>query len=160
MEPNERGINTFPPLYGWLDTRSRSLAFYIDKVPSHRVDPERQVLADAVAVAGMGTVIRNRRRAIVLVLGKSPADSSLFDPPRVRSYLRDLHVPLFLWSAVAKPDPSPWGKLEDISSPSRFRAAVKRLSQLVERQRIVWIEGRHLPQDITLVPGMPAELAF
>lgn len=158
MEPNESGINAFPPLYGWLDPQEAGLGTYLYLVPARRVAQERQVLADAVAVAAMGTVIRNRRRAVVLVLGKTPADSSLYDPDTVRSYLQDLHVPLFIWSPSRNP-PNYWGEVQDISSPPKFRAAVKALSQLVDRQRIVWIEGRHLPQEITLAAGIAAELA-
>jgi hypothetical protein len=158
MEPNESGINAFPPLYGWLDPQEAGVGTYLALVPSRKVASERQVLADAVAVAAMGTVIRNRRRAVVLVLGKTSADSSLYDPSSVRSYLRDLHVPLFIWSPSKNP-PKSWGEVEDISSPPKLRAAVKRLSRLVDQQRIVWIEGRHLPQDITLAPGAAAELA-
>jgi len=160
LELNRGGIRAFPPLYGWLDAQNGGLAFFMTQVPARQVGPRRQILADAVAVAGMGTLIRNRRRAVVLVLGRSPADSSLFDPSQVRSYLRDLHVPLFLWTPISKPKPSVWGELEDISSTGRFRAVIKRLSLAVERQRIVWINGHHLPQDITLAPGATAEFAF
>ena len=39
--------------------------------------------------------------------------------------------------------------LED-APPAAFEDATKRLAALVDRQRIVWVEGVHLPQSISL----------
>jgi hypothetical protein len=112
---------------------------------------ERRV-TDAVAVAGLQAAAENYRRAVVLVLGRDSDDSSRYDPDTVRRYLESIHVPLFVWSlygpntAAAKR----WGGAEDISSFYKLSTAVTRLRKELESQRIVWLEGRHLPQSIAL----------
>jgi hypothetical protein len=109
-------------------------------------------LADAVAVAGLQAAAENYRRAVVLVLGRDGEDSSRYDPARVRRYLESIHVPLFVWSLYG-PNTSaakPWGGAEDISTVFKLSAAVTKLRNELESQRIVWLEGRHLPQAIAL----------
>jgi hypothetical protein len=121
----------------------------------------RQKLADAVAVAGLQALSGSRPRAVVLVLGASPEDASRYDPAAVRQYLDFIRVPLFVWSvekpveknAAASPALAAWGKVEDVSTLTRFRAAVARLRDELESQRIVWVEGTHLPQSISLAAG-------
>ncbi|HEX5720392.1 MAG TPA: hypothetical protein VF179_29830 [Thermoanaerobaculia bacterium] len=117
----------------------------------------RQRLADAVAVAGLQALSGSRPRAVVLVLGASPMDASRYDPATVRRYLDSIRVPLFVWSVekngAASPVLADWGKVEDVSTLTRFRAAVARLRDELESQRIVWVEGTHLPHSIALGPG-------
>jgi hypothetical protein len=124
--------------------------------------PGRQRLADAVAVAGLQALSGSRPRAVVLVLGAAPDDASRYDPATVRQYLAAIRVPLFVWSvekpAVASPALTAWGKVEDVSTLTRFRAAVARLRDELESQRIVWVEGTHLPQSIALGAGAGVEL--
>ncbi|HVT58828.1 MAG TPA: hypothetical protein VHR45_10550 [Thermoanaerobaculia bacterium] len=114
--------------------------------------PSRSQLADAVAVAGLHAAARQTPRAVVLVLGKKgAADASRFDPATARGYLAALRVPFFVWALDRRsPDLAPWGKAEDISSPRGLRGAYERLLQEVQAQQIVWLQGRHLPQSITL----------
>lgn len=134
-----------PPSHGgvlWLLAAAHQPPFSLDD----------QRLADAVAVAGMTSSARGRRRAVVLVLSGDPADSSQFPAPAVRAYLEDLRVPLFVWSVD---DPSEatieaWGDVTRIDREGRMRNAVKELSRTVARQRILWVDGLHLPQDIAL----------
>ena len=122
----------------------------------------RQRLTDAVAVAGLQALAGGRPRAVVLVLGGSPEDASRYDPATVRRYLAAIRVPLFVWSvekpaekpAAASPALAAWGEVEDVSTVSRLRAAVSRLRNELESQRIVWVEGTHLPQSIALGAGM------
>jgi hypothetical protein len=120
-----------------------------------------QRIADAVAVAGLQATTGNYRRAVVLVLGSDLQDSSRYDPATVRRYLESIRVPLFVWS-LEKPKNNPalaaWGEAEDISSLTKLYRAFERLKSELESQRIVWVEGRHLPQSITLAPGEGAEL--
>jgi hypothetical protein len=122
----------------------------------------RQRLADAVAVAGLQALSGSRPRAVVLVLGAAPDDASRYDPATVRQYLDSIRVPLFVWSvekpAAASPALAAWGKVEDTSNVTRLRAAVARLRDELESQRIVWVEGTHLPQSIALGAGAPVEL--
>ena len=154
MQLNETGVWTFPPTYGWLSSRDGGVAWFLKNFRPVVTEIEKQQLADAVAVAGMNALSRNRRRAVVLILGERPADSSSLSPAMARDYLADLRVPLHVWSPFEHPD-SPWGEVEDISNPSRFRSVVKQLSGSVDRQRIVWFEGRHLPQEIELAADVP-----
>lgn len=120
-------------------------------------EPGDQRLADAVAVAGVQALAGSRPRAVVLVLGASPEDASLCDPARVRQYLASIRVPLFVWSvakdAATSPALAAWGKVEDASTLTRLRSAVARLRDELESQRIVWVEGTHLPQSIALAAG-------
>jgi hypothetical protein len=117
-----------------------------------------QRIADAVAVAGLQAAAENDRRAVVLVLGGHEADASRYDPATVRRYLEAVHVPLFVWnlygtgSSAARAWTESWGKVEDISSMPKLEAAVSRLKAELDSQRIVWLDGRHLPQAIVLGP--------
>jgi hypothetical protein len=115
-----------------------------------------QRIADAVAVAGLQAAADNRRRAVVLILGDGGVtDSSRYAPKVVREYLDSLRVPLFVWSlhgpqaTAAKA----WGGAEDVSTLDRMERAVARLRADLASQRIVWLEGRHLPQSIDLTPA-------
>ncbi|HYO14596.1 MAG TPA: hypothetical protein VE685_15480 [Thermoanaerobaculia bacterium] len=121
-----------------------------------------QRIADAVAVAGLQAATGDHRRAVVLVLGSDLRDTSRYDPATVRRYLESTRVPLFVWSLEEPKDNSglaAWGEVEDISSVHKLYKAYNRLKSELEAQRIVWVEGRHLPQSITLAPGtMSVEL--
>jgi hypothetical protein len=111
-------------------------------------------IADAVAVAGLQAAAENYRRAVVLVLGGDEEDASRYDPATVRRYLQSIHVPLFVWSLYGSSSPAAmrWGGAQDISSVLKLSAAVARLRAELEAQRIVWLDGRHLPQAICLSP--------
>ncbi len=134
-----------PPSHGgvlWLLAAAQQPPFALDE----------QRLADAVAVAGMTSSARGRRRAVVLVLSEDPADASRFPAPAVRAYLDHLRVPLFVWS-VGEPSArmrAAWGEVTRIDREPRMRRAVGELERTLERQRILWIEGLHLPQDVAL----------
>lgn len=116
----------------------------------------KQRLADAVAVAGLQAMAGSRPRAVVLVLGATPEDASRYDPAIVRRYLESIRVPLFVWTvekgAAESPALAGWGQVEDASNLNRFRSAVARLRDALEEQRVVWVEGTHLPQSISLGP--------
>lgn len=115
-------------------------------------------VADAVAVAGLQAAAENDRRAVVLVLGGEEKDDSRYDPAVVQRYLEAVHVPLFVWSlyglesSAAKSWSGSWGQVEDISTLPRLEAAVNRLKDELASQKIVWLDGRHLPQSIALGP--------
>lgn len=112
-------------------------------------------IADAVAVAGLMAATDHRRRAVVLVVGRDAADTSRYDPATVRRYLSALAVPLFVWSLESPDSPAAkaWAIAEDVSNQHKLYAAVKRVKDELEAQRIVWVEGRHLPQSIALDPS-------
>lgn len=118
-----------------------------------------QRLADAVAVAGLEAAAENRRRAVVLVLGPQAEDHSRYDAATVRAFLDSLDVPLFVWAVGVKKKASvyeEWGDVRVIRSLRDLRDAVRVVEKHVERQRIVWIAGRHLPNSIELTGSQVA----
>jgi hypothetical protein len=143
------GIWTFPPPFGWMSPRDGGVPWFLAGTPPPAPPDGKQLLADAIAVAGMNSLARNRRRAVVLILGREPSDESQFSPQTVRHFLASLRVPLHVWSPYEHTD-SAWGPVRDVSSLWKFRAAVTELARDVDRQRIVWLQGRHLPQRVEL----------
>jgi len=96
--------------------------------------------ADAVAVAGLRTLIDGRRRAVVLLLSVRP-DASGLKPAAVRHYLAAIGVPLFVWS-LATPRPevaAAWGEIDDISTSEGLRRATDRLRETLAQERIAWL---------------------
>jgi hypothetical protein len=114
-------------------------------------------ITDAVAVAGLHAALDNHRRAVVLVLGSDIKDVSHYDPAAVRAYLDSIRVPLFVWSlnGATSPATKGWGTAEDISTLPKLRNAVDKLRADLDSQKIVWIEGRYLPQDVVVTPTVP-----
>lgn len=112
--------------------------------------------ADAVAVAGLQGHSGGSRRAVVLVVGTSSRDDSVYLPAAVKRYLERIQVPLHVWSltAAGAGSPSPWGDVEDVSSLSGLSRAATRLKEDLAGQHVAWFEGRHRPQDI--VPAQSA----
>jgi hypothetical protein len=144
------GSRTFS---GWMGD-FRFLLTNVD-YPESTSKPRR--FADAVALGGLRAFATYSRRAVVLVVGSRLPDESRYEPGAVRRYLDRLHVPLYVWSlmepARRPPEAAVWGEMEDISSLSGLERAVEKLKKEIDRQSIVWLEGRHLPQDIMLEPG-------
>ena len=140
---------TFPAPLGWMSAQDGGVPWFLATMPSPAPPDGRQLLADAVAVAGMNSLTRNRRRAVVLILGQEPQDESYLSPAVVRRYLEALRVPLYVWSPH-KGVTSDWGEVRDVSTMGKFRAAVSELARDVDRQRIIWLQGKHLPQRIRL----------
>ena len=134
--------------------KSASFRFLLTQVDYPGAASPRR-FADAVAVAGLRACGSYSRRAVVLVLGTSGPDQSVYQAGPVRRYLERLRVPLYVWSLVPlgshPPALAPWGEAEDISSWPGLERAVEHLRHDLERQSIVWLEGRHLPQQIELV---------
>lgn len=113
-----------------------------------------QRLADATAVAGLQALAGNRPRAVLLVLGDNAKDVSRYDAGTVRHYLESVRVPLIVWaldrSSLAA---SAWGGAEDISSLAKLKSTFKKLDDELAWQRILWVEGSHLPGAISLSPA-------
>ena len=119
----------------------------------------RHRIADAVAAAGRSVAANGRSRAVILVLSTKEKDWSAYSPNEVRPYLAQLGVPLTVWTVRERKGQKPnqaWGKAVDISSTNQLRAALRQLRVNLDRQRILWLEGRHLPQSVTLAPDAPA----
>lgn len=120
-----------------------------------------QHLSDALAVAGRRVAAGDRRRAVVLALGpaKPPSldEGNVFTLAQARSYLRSLGVPLRVWRAkVAKKNRTrgPLERGESVVTVSKLRSAVEALYADLASQRIVWVRGRYLPQELTTT-GLP-----
>lgn len=112
-----------------------------------------QRLADALGVAALAACERNRARAVVLVTGPKPEDVSRTPAPAMRQYLEALRVPLLVWNPSRNgSDETPFGRALDVSNARRLGSAIDHLRERLARQRIVWFEGAHLPQTITLGP--------
>ncbi len=126
----------------------------------------RPALASAVALAGLHAHASQRPRAVVLLLGAGDGGGDRFSPAEARRFLGHLQVPLFvLRTGEGQPDPE-WGAAA--GGPARsavveLSADAKNTFAHVERafrplrasllsQRIVWLEGHHLPQSIELAP--------
>jgi hypothetical protein len=117
-------------------------------------------LADATSAAGIFAATWSHPRAVVLVLTGNP-DASVLSASGVRSYLADLGVPLIVWIAgSAAPEVAmEWGGGRPVKTRAQLRAAVHALELEVEQQRIVWVEGAHLPQAIFVTAAAPAGVA-
>ncbi len=96
--------------------------------------------ADAVAVAGLRALAAGRRRAVILLLSRTP-DASHYTPAAVRRYLSAIGVPLFVWSLTGpRPDlADSWGAVDDISSRENLRLATDRLRETLAAQRVAWV---------------------
>ncbi|MCG8454912.1 MAG: hypothetical protein MI919_01425, partial [Holophagales bacterium] len=111
----------------------------------------RQLLADAVAVAGRRAASADRRRAVVLVTGRKPEDGSRLAPESSRGYLRSLGVPFHVWTPgtlLPGDAAEAWGEARPVQSLERLRRAFRELEKDLESQRILWVEGRYLPHEI------------
>lgn len=111
----------------------------------------------AVAVAGVRAVGSREPRAVVLIVGESDRDAGGMSKDQARGYLRSVGVPLYVWSLGV--DASGWGDASDITSPGGYRRAFEQLEADLRSQRIVWVEGDHLPGDIRSVSGEIETLA-
>lgn len=120
-----------------------------------RLPPEltgRRRIADALAVAGVSAAAGRCRRAVVLFLGPEPTDQSDLAAPLARRYLEHLQVPLVVWStgSDAAEVTAVWGEPLRVSNRVNLAGAWRKLRDELERQRIVWLRGVHLPQEIEL----------
>jgi hypothetical protein len=132
-----------------------SLLYYLQRArPLKEEAALVQRFADAAAVAGLQALAANRPRAVLVVLGEQPKDSSRYDAETVRRYLESVRVPLVVWSLKGpKPPAAGWGEVEDVSTYSKLQAALERLEENLQEQRIVWVEGGHFPAAVTLSPA-------
>jgi hypothetical protein len=109
-------------------------------------------LADAVALAAMTASREGRRRAVLLVAAPESADGSLYPVAAVRRYLARMRVPLVVWTP-GEPTArllAEWGEAWRVDSISSLERAARELAGLLDRQRVAWIEGSHLPHHVAL----------
>jgi hypothetical protein len=129
------------------------VAWLLTRVEHPELHSREVHLADAAAVAGLEATASGSRRAVVLVLGDETADRSRHSPDSIRRYLQTMRVPFAVWSLKSPTTQSlakTWGEVEDVSSAERLDKAVERLKANLAAQRVVWLQGRFLPQEIAL----------
>ncbi|HET7041112.1 MAG TPA: hypothetical protein VFI13_03800, partial [Gemmatimonadales bacterium] len=138
-------------------TRDRGLPLLL-VTAAREVGPgrgSRLRFADAVAVAGLEATRENRRRAVLLVVSSQEKERSRYDPATVRRYLAALRVPLAVW-CLGEPEPgsaaAAWGNVEVLKDEKDLERAFRALRETLDSQRIVMVDGRHLPQSIALTP--------
>ncbi len=142
------------PSAGGLGRADGGLTFLLSHIANPSPESLFPMYADAVAVAGLNAFESFGRRAVLLVLGRSTEDASTYKPAAVRRYLELLRVPLFVWTLEDRPpEGSPWGNVAAVGTRSGLRAAYARLRETLDSQRVLWIEGRYLPQEIELAGG-------
>lgn len=122
------------------------------------VERGEEQIADSVAVAGVEAA-GNRARVLVLVSSGASRDESRWAPEDVRRFLAELRVPLYVWSTWPGGErDSRWGPTIDVSTAEKLNEAVSGLRRDLDRQAIVWVEGRHLLRDIVLHGPAPFQL--
>jgi len=141
--------------------RGAGLLAILASVDVHRDGQPCPRTADAAAVAGLAAAEHSHPRAVVLVLTGN-RDASLRTARDIRAFLSDLGVPLVVWATgPAAPDAAvDWGESRSVRTRAAFREAVNSLEASLDEQRIVWVEGTHLPQSIFASPKAAAALAL
>jgi len=135
-----------------LELGTRNLFTRLSRVSFPLATPDEQALAEAVAVAGIDAATSNRPRAVVLAYANGP-DRSRWSPDAARRFLADLHVPMRVWLLDQRRrgvSATPWGDAVHAGSGPLLDEALAALRAELARQRIVWLEGAHLPQRIEL----------
>jgi hypothetical protein len=143
-----------------LFTRSRDfglgvgLPWLMTRVSNPEPSGRPACVADTVAVAGLHAFASYRARAVVLLLIDA-RDASRHSPQDVRRFLERLRVPLFVWSLddLGGETKRRWGEVAPVDYDSAIEEAVHALRRSLATQRIVWVEGRFLPQEIELAQG-------
>jgi hypothetical protein len=142
------------PLIGPLGPKDGDVA----KVASKRVEGLGRLglawenLSLAVASAAASAAEGGHRRAVVVVLGSFPLDAGELTPALVKPYLESLRVPLRVIQVDPAPELTKWGELRHAPTRPLLEQAVAAVADDLERQRIVWIDGKYLPQSISLAP--------
>jgi hypothetical protein len=147
-----RGLMLFP-IGQPLEIKRWGVPWLATHITSREAGLIGQRLGEAVAVAGVRAAGDGSPRVVVLVLSGNPKDVGAYSPSAVRDYLRALNVPLVVWSVESKAPEGPWGPAENVSSLGRLGKASKRLMKGLDRQWVVWVEGRHLPSAVELAPN-------
>jgi hypothetical protein len=89
-------------------------------------------------------------------MGTAFQNESELTAKQARDFLASVGVPLFVWG-LAEPRLRPkaievWQPITDISTDAKLRDAVRDLRASLDAQRIVWVTGDYLPQEIALTP--------
>ncbi len=119
--------------------------------------PRQQNIWWSLALAGKRAVDLRQRRVIILLLSKKPVSLPGLSFEQAQGYLRSLRVPLLVWAPEEK-TLSQLGTSPDrpyLGAPGMLQL-FEDVQDLLEHQKILWIEGDHLPNEITLSAETPA----
>ena len=148
------------PLSQALESSKAGFRSVLTRVSDPEPQPQAARFTDAVAVAGLNAYGSFGRRVVLMVVEPGSADASEYPPETVRRFLASLHVPLYVWSVgPLAPAFAGWSEAVDVSTEKGFKDSAKKIRADLESQRIVWVDGKLLPQTIDLAPGA-AEIAL
>ncbi len=120
----------------------------------------RQQLWEGLAVAGLNAAASGRPRAVLLLLDAAPTGEDQAAAALAMRYLASVRVPLYLWTPLAE-------TLENLELGDTVRAAsgiaglddiLRRVAAELASQTVVWVEGEHLPAEVSLSDAAPAEV--
>jgi len=126
-----------------------SLALLSSQLLNSAASLDGQALAVAVAVAGVRAARDSCPRVVVLVLSDEVVDHSRDLPRDIMGYLKNLQVPLVVWTTGDEKETT-WGPADQVSSPKALVNSAERVMKSMLKQWIVWVEGQYLPSNITL----------
>jgi hypothetical protein len=148
-EPGTSGI-IFPTSTSFNLT-DKGLHWLMTRIAFTEETSRKQRLADAVAAAAVRAAATKARRVVLLVIDDSVQDSSQFTPETVIRYLHRIQVPLVVWqTGPSRNATTVWGANRIVGNYNIVLGATKELQKLLESQRIAWLQGQHLPHEITL----------
>ncbi len=116
------------------------------------LEPGPAWTADALALGASRVATGSRRAALVLVQSAGSTDElSEFEPEAVRGYLATLGVLVEVWYlGRSSKAPTAWGAPTEVRSVAGLEAALDDLRAALDRRRVVWVAGVHLPGEIVL----------
>ncbi len=107
------------------------------------------LVREAVAASGLALSGDVTRRVVVLLLGPQPKDTSGLSDEGVRGLLSAIEVPYRVLNLV-RARPSGWGEPKDAFTIRLLESSIFQIGEELERQRIVWVTGRHRPGSVKL----------
>lgn len=123
----------------------------------HERRRRRDQLWDGVALAARHAAASNRPRAVLLMAGGGAEDRGVLGPRQTLHYLASVRVPLYVWT----PDAVSLARLGLAAEKRTYTGAAgldelaRRLAVELASQTIVWVEGDHLPRELTLGEAAP-----
>jgi hypothetical protein len=148
-EPGASGI--IFPTSSSFNLTDKGLHWLMTRIAFTEETSNEQRLADAVAAAAVRAAATKARRAVLLVIDARVQDSSQFTPEAVVRYMQRIQVPLVVWqTGNPKKATNVWGAGHMVGNYNVVLGATRELQNLLASQRIAWLEGQHLPNEINL----------
>jgi len=112
---------------------------------------------DAAAAAVLHAAGSGRRRAVLVALARRWQDGSRYGAASIRRFAESLHVPLFVWClATAEPPASECAGAPALADFKALRREMDHLTDALDGQRIVWLEGSHPPLTVRMTAAARA----